>query len=598
MRHRSALAMLLLVVGSVGATRARAADPLDAFPEKAAIVWRIASLDALLGNSSDMFLAIDPKLDPRAMGFPFSEQSIADGFAVGQDPEVLDHNEPLYAALFVPDDDSHKTEGITAYLVRTPDEERLRRAVLRAGDKDELEIEQRDDGFEKVTRGGLVCYFRRHGDYVLYTRSDEVVEWLAFDREQQKSFTSTLDDDALAMLNAGDAAVAINAAHLTETYRDDITRSREEIIKGIEQIPDKSLAGSGIDAAATRKMYVDLVNLGFDAVHDSGWAVGSVDFGSGGVELHALAGFAAESRTDALLERNPPSPLENFKLLPAGAPAYFALAFDPELFVSWTGGWLRAVVGQDRQRAARIESVLKQFADAGMGQMATGFKLPAGPESGMIAWTLMEAEEPAAMRAAYGAYQDVVGTIETPVYTQKMQFKPEAETYNDLTVDVITVRYEFPETEDPAADVGLAFVRRFFGGDGLETRMSAVDNLVVQASGNDPKYFRQLVDGLESGEGVLGNTEAYSQTRDRLGELANVLVLLNLPQLVVDGFNSFRDVPPFDAIAGQVPFNLGIKPDASYLGIALGTQPHALRLHAFVPVAQPKGIMRIFAPAP
>jgi hypothetical protein len=69
---------------------------------------------------------------------------------------------------------------------------------------------------------------------------------------------------------------------------------------------------------------------------------------------------------------------------------------------------------------------------------------------------------------------------------------------------------------------------------------------------------------------------------------------LNLPQFIVDAVKAFRDIPPLDMVLGQLPFNFDAAPAASFGGISIGTQPTGLRIHLYVPVSQPKGVLSIF----
>ncbi|MBI3468583.1 MAG: hypothetical protein HY000_36740 [Planctomycetes bacterium] len=69
-----------------------------------------------------------------------------------------------------------------------------------------------------------------------------------------------------------------------------------------------------------------------------------------------------------------------------------------------------------------------------------------------------------------------------------------------------------------------------------------------------------------------------------------------MPQLIVDGVRTVRDLPPFNMILGQLPFNFGAQPAASYGGLSVATESRGLRAHLFVPVGQPKGVMQIFVP--
>ena len=72
--------------------------------------------------------------------------------------------------------------------------------------------------------------------------------------------------------------------------------------------------------------------------------------------------------------------------------------------------------------------------------------------------------------------------------------------------------------------------------------------------------------------------------------------MVDVPRLIVDGANMIKRVPLIGDALSAAPFNFALDPPASYGGISLGTEKQALRIKAFVPVQQPKGIIQLFAP--
>jgi hypothetical protein len=231
------------------------------------------------------------------------------------------------------------------------------------------------------------------------------------------------------------------------------------------------------------------------------------------------------------------------------------------------------------------------MAQAGPGPVVGSLSLAAG--GGLAISALQQAEHPEKLNAATGQMQQAAEAT-TPGYQQSAEFRAGAETYQGQPVDLLTTRFQFKDTADQEQQIGQKLIQKIFGGDSFQTRLTVLEGLAVSASGNDPKYLRQTIDGLSSGEGVLGLDEAFAKTRDHLGDEANLLVLLNVPRLVVDIVGLIRDVPPFDMLLARAPFNFGVQPATSYAGIAVAAQPQALRLQLFVPVEQPKGVLQIF----
>jgi hypothetical protein len=584
-------AILTACIVAFASGPATAQSPLEHLPPRTAAVVQVRSIDALEGNFNDMLTAIGPITAPAGPGL---QSALGEVFGVGQDLDALKRTAPAYAAVFALPTPNEPV----ARFVKASDESRLRRAVLRAGADAKLTTEKRDDGFEKVSAGSRTAFFGRRGDWIVYTSNEAVLPLLAFDAEAAGTFASALEPRAAELLDAGDASVVVNVAELTKQFADPINEAREQLITGIEQLPDEALQAGGSDPAATKKLYIGLANFAFDALFDTQWAAGRVNFSARGAGAEGALAVKQDSGTDKILAAIPPSPMEMLDLLPSGAPVYLGMRIDMQYVLSWYQSFLAAAVADDPAKAKVIETALDQFGKAGVGQIVAGFEFPADAESGMRFSYLFEADDTALLRSALVGYFRAFEEFKTPQFTLKFNYQAEAESYKDRAVDLVTERLEFPGEASPQVAVVKGLLSKLFGQDGLQVRIATIGNLLVEATGNDPKFLHGLIDGLESGEGVLGLSDAFATTRDELGEQANLVVLVDAPNLVVGVLNMLRDVPPFDMVIGQLPINFGAQPAASYAGISLGAEPQALRAHLFVPVEQPKGILQLFGQGP
>jgi hypothetical protein len=555
-------------------------------PDQTAVVLHVASPGKLTGNLNDALGAIGPLA--AALGSQIEGQ-LAEMFQVAS-LDAIDRTAPALIAAFALAEESDPV----AYLVQTKDEMKLRRAVLRAADGDMLQTEKRPDGFERASKGDRTWFFARRGDWVVYTAKEPVVKLLTFDRTKEKTFASLLTPRAAGVVGAGDISAIVNVGRLTTTFKTQLEDLRRQAIQGIETAGDDALGAGGLSPAVTRKLLVNLVNALADAAYDVQWAAGRLNFSAEGFAAEGVLGVKAGSPGDGLLAAHPASALDALGLLPGGAPAYYGVHVHFAQIAKWMEGWLPEALAGDATRRDAVQRTLQALGKAGLGQLAASFNMPVDPKSGYLASLLMQAKDTEAVRGLMRDYELLSGETSTEFLKATAEFQPKAETYKGHSVDLVTQKIHFDASANAELAILGEFFKRFFGGDSLQTRVTAVEGMVVQATGNDPKFLARLVDSLSSGEGVLGLEESFAKTRDRLGKDANFVVLLNVPQLIVEFVRTFRDIPPLDMVIGQLPFNFDAQPAASYAGLAIATESHGLSVHVFVPTAQPKSVLQIF----
>ncbi|HET6884527.1 MAG TPA: hypothetical protein VFI31_30515 [Pirellulales bacterium] len=586
--HRFALALfasLVLLPTSTG----RAEEPLAVLPAETALVVRMSSLDKFAGNFKEMVSALGPVANPAAEGI---ERGLNEMFKIGADGEAIDRTVPAYLAAF-------PLEGgpePVVRIVKAADEAKLRRAVLGAGADDKLTAEKHDSGFEKVSKDGHDWYFARRGEWVLYTEREQVAKSLAFDSAQQPTLASSFGARAVELAAEGDAAVLINIARLIEVYGDKLDEQRDKLRRQIDNLPKEFLGGdsSAIDPRATKKMYSDLAELLINAVYDARWAAGRVNFTSAGVTLAAAIDVKADTVTSDLVTENPPTAFETLGLLPAGAPIYYAYSSYPPSLVDWRRDWLKLAYGEDTDATKKLLSALEASLAAEATTTVGSLAFPSGVDTALTTVTLRQAQDPEKLRGSVTVYEPAANQQDTPLFSQSVEVTANVETYQQRVVDLMTTRFKFKDVADPGQAIGQKFLQKLFGGDEVQTRLTTLEGVLVEAGGNDPKYLRSAVDRLQTGENVLGLDEAYAITRDQLPETANAILLLDAPRLIVDLIGIFKTIPPIDMFLAQAPLNLGAQPATSYAGISLATQPQGLRLDAYIPVTQPKGVLRIF----
>lgn len=570
------------------AVHARGAEPLLLLPSETAVVIRSGSLDKLSGGLKEMLAAFGPIANPAVEGV---DQALNHILAIDADGAAIDRTQPVYLAGFAMDG-----EDQVVRVVKAADEARLRRAVVKAAADETLAVEKAVNGFEKVSKDGTDWYFARRDGWVMYTRREDVVKLLTTNLSTDASLASVFAGRAAELAGEGDAAVLVNVARLIDVYGDKLEEQRDKLRRQIDNLPKEFLGGdsSATDPRATKKMYADLAELAINAVGDAQWLAGRVNFSNAGVSIAALAGIKGDTATSGLLKDNPPVVFETLGLMPGGSPVYYAYGAYPTSLANWRRAWTRLAYGEESDVTKQLLAALDSYLAAEPGATVGSFAFPSGVDTGINTIALTQAKDAEKLRGSLAVSEPAANQQDTTLFTQSVELTPKAETYQNHTVDLLTTRVKFKDVADPGQAVGQKFLEKLFGGDTMQNRITTIEGLVVRAGGNGAKYLQNAVDSLQTGEKVLALDEAYSATRDQLPEKANLLLLLNAPRLLIDVIGMLKSIPPLDVALAQAPIHLGVQPAASYTGISVATDPQALRLDAYLPVAQVQGVLKVF----
>jgi hypothetical protein len=567
-------------------------DLLQALPTEAVAVVRLASPDRYLGNVQNLLTSVGGP----AVRLAPTQQTVLAQFLFERplDLGLVDRSAPAYLVVFLVPPGT----PATARLVTTADETALRRALLGAAEGQELAVEASANGFERVTALGRSLYFGRRAGMVVYTDREEVVKMLA--APPQSPLSAACPPAVQDLMAGGDVGLLIHAGQLVQTYARQFDQARAEVLRGISRIPPEVTGLPAEQAEEVRQGLATAANGVFDALADTRFVGVRLDLGAGGVTLAALATVAEGSSTAALLAANPPSGLDLLGLLPAGAPFYYAARPARGEWLTQLGNLLSKAYEQLQAASPEAQAALTQAeqlaAEAGLQSVAGSFAWPLNASSGVITSALSEADNPQALLAAAAKRAAAAGVVRMGSYSDRTEYQAAAETLDEQPVD-LRINHFVPGTgQDEQTMLVKALMERIYGGPSLQTRLTVREGVLAEASGNDPRFLQQLVSGLASGEGLLGLDPNFAECRDALAPQANLVLMLNLPQMLVEAVRTFRDVPPFSVAVAQLPFNFNVQPGSSYAGLSLTAEQQALRIHLHVPAAQPRGLLQVFAP--
>jgi hypothetical protein len=584
LRRCSLLFVLLLAL----VVPTRAAEPLEQVPDDAVVVLRFASADKYLGNFKDLLSGIGPLAVTEAG--PEFEDGFGDLIDVNEEHlDVLNREAPIYMAVFPIFDGPEPL----ARFVQVKDDARFRRVLLRVGDDVAVKTEPAEGGFEKIFVDESRSYFvAKRGDTTVFTNNPEVLKKLAAHSDASKSLAAALDPRAKELLESGDVSVAVHIAVLTEKFRGEIESAKDEALREIDAIEGDAI-GTG-DPEGTKKMLKGIVEFGFETAFDVTWFAGHAKFSAEGAQGEGLVLVKEGSASDTRLAAAPPDTLELLGLLPKGYPAYFGVHLPPEFSRAFSDSWLQVGYGAAAKDEGLKKEGLQLLKEAELTTIVSGIALPKDDKTGMVTTTIEAAGDVNKLKQGWRKYVQSLDEIKTDVINQKLTYKENDGKHKEHDIDLLIT--EFSAGEGEVAVILKSFFEVLFGGLNYEARIATVGELLLQVGGNDPKLIADLIDSLDSGEGVVALEDAYGATRDKLGEKANALVMVDVARLIVDGANMIKRVPLIGEALAAAPFNFALDPPASYGGFSAATEKQGLRVRAFVPVQQPKGIIQLFAP--
>lgn len=572
-------------LGLLSPTSSQADEAIDYVSEDAFVVIRFASPNQYLGNFTDLLNGISEQVADKLV--PEITQGLNEFAFLANEADVLDGDASVTGAVYPIEDGG---VPVAMFIKHKGDIDAVHRAVLRADADDKIEIEKLEHGFVKISRKGTSRghYIAKRGELTMYTRNEMVMKKLIADQKAKKpSFRDEIGKAAVAELFAGDVAICLNLPKAVKPFKADMERARNEIKTHIKNIPDAQL---GSPAAASLK---DLMTAGvdffFQGIYDTKVAVGRANFSSAGAAGGFTVNFVDGSATDKIMRANPATDLANLGLLPSNEFVYGASNLN---FGKWTRNLIELSVGSlndNKNAAASLVTLQKNFQS-----LVGSFSLGGENKSQMQFTTIEETEDVAAYRAAWKSLvEGSAPAALAPFLTQSMSYQSNAETIQDRKVDLIKVKFDV-KADSAEGFAATTMLNLVFGGMELNSRIAVIENLMLQVTSNDAKQIGQQLERFDSGEGVLGLEDAYADTRDKLDDEANFVVLANGPHAVISVLNMLRK-SPIGGFLARAPINFDVKPPKSYAGASIKCAKQELKLKVYVPVSQPRDIVKIFA---
>ncbi|MGD9857114.1 MAG: hypothetical protein AB7U20_19375 [Planctomycetaceae bacterium] len=549
MRLCSFAAVLALAIG-VSATVV-AAEPLEYFSRDADVVIRLKAPEATIAKAAELADAVQPGVGAIVrQNAPVLGQAILVPGLVG-----VDQSRDCYILLFT----RGRSRPDAVFAIPAMNAEQLTAALP----------ERMNSKIE--------------ADWVLYTDAENGVPEAT---EPGTGIASILTGESAAVFDRGDLSLFINVDHLKEVYGDDIEAGHQQIIVLMEQVAQLAPQANGMNMKGIMEMYGAMIDGTFQILDDaSGCSVG-ITVGSEGVGVEKYVTFAEASVTSQRLAAHPNSSMPSLARLPSDAVAFFGFSGDMRRFMEWGWSMNASMLADDSEQKKKFEQAMDAWNGIDFGDMVGSFSLGSVDEGLMQYTAIAHAKPIAKVRQNMREMTDILGTIEAPGLKQQMTVQPDAETIGSRRIDLLTVTQEFDPNLDPTG-MQQKMLQAMFGPGGITSRIAYLDDAYVMAMGG----------GRDKMEAVLKSFDAspnrdLDRRRTGLIEQPNLLVLVDVPTLALKGLAAATEIPnlpiPIDADAlAQLPI------EPSFLGFSLAGETNALRVRAFIPDEQFRGILAL-----
>jgi len=428
--------------------------------------------------------------------------------------------------------------------------------------------------------------FEEHGKIGVYTTDADAVTRL---KSGEKSISTLIDKDSNAVFEGGDLSVFINVPQLAAAYKSEIAGWKEKFQENLEN------AGGmpGMNTRQIAEVAAPILEFLVQGVDDTQSCTVAGMVSKEGISFEDLVKFKAGTATEKLLAKSPPGALATLSSLPAGYLAYWGLTWNMSDFAKlneWLMGFAGNAIGPEKSK--ELTSLLGEIAKLKIGSMTGTYGLGDPDEGAVRSITVTEVDDPQKMRDLSRKVVKSMGTAEAQGLKQTFDLKPDAEKYGKNSADLVTMKTAMEDDgSNPLAAMQQRMTSVLFGPEGMETRTVYLKDRFVQTVGGGKKQMTEALASLEKPpEG--SKSPPPQQARARLGAKANLVILLDLPNLIAKAASIMVE-------SGQLP--LPIDPDdvkalqgkPSFLGLGAATEPQGLRVKTQVPLEQMQGVAKI-----
>lgn len=551
-RLMCSLWLLILVVAAFPVRAAESA--LDAISTDASVVIRLKNPKASIAKIADLADLVQKGFGEHIRSAPVG-QAISNPQLTGVDMES-----DWWVAVFAT---GGEKDPDVVFLIPGTDLKAMKEAI--------------GDGYKFMESGKLGIYT---------TDSDAAGKIGARLKGEGKSISTLIEKDSNSVFDKGDVSVFINVVQLAAAYKSEIADWKQKVQEQLENADEIPGAAPGMDPKKLADMLGQAFGFLVQGLDDTLTCTVAAMVSKEGLAFDDLVKLKAGTATDKLLSKSPPTALQALSTLPSGYQTYWGLSWDMTDFTKFNE-WMLAFGGES-EKSKEVAAFLKEIGSLKIGSTVGAYGLGDPDEGAIRSIAVTEVDSPQKMRDMSRKMLKSLGTVEAQGMKQTIELKADAEKIGKNSADIVTVNVEI---ENPQMAMMMQnFMNVLFGPEGMQTRIVYLKDRVVQTMGGGTQVMTDTLAALDK-KPSDNSKSPMQQTRAKLGEKANLVFMLDVPNLiakilsiVVERAGLPLPIQPEDI--------KGLQGKPSYLALAAATEPQGLRVKTQVPLEQMQGIAK------
>lgn len=533
---------------------AQAADARDAIPDAASLVIRWKTPQPSLENLSEFVEAVQPGMGETIRGsLPRIGEILGNpgfkGVRTDQDLWAIVFQEPQVLPTIV--------------------------YVMTAKDADDV-------------KDALPVNFHVHveGKIVAYSEDEDALEMvrqrLAGER---KSIWPRIDDASRQLMDAADLSLLINVRQLVEDFADELDQAEPLFEAILEDLSDTVPDAQRGQIEPLLDMYKKLGSLVIRGLRDSNSLVVGVSVAKSSLRIEKRLQFTSGTAAAKEFSTAIDGELRLIDKLPAGQPVYVGLKANVNSLVEWSMSFARTTLANGtNEQKSELEAASKAARTLKFEELAlymnVGLEAPVLRTGAVTLVTPAQEWRDIARRIA-----KAFSEVQLPGMTQQTVLEPGVDKIGGGEVDHVTVTQKFEDSD--AEENQKKMLDLLFGEAGMQQWLLYQTNRVAQTMGGGKAELQNLVTALDA----ASSNPSVTELRGHFFKKANVLVLIDLPRLVLNGLTVAvkHQLIPLD----EQSFD-DIKLDPSFIGIAIAGQDGAIGSQLEIPALQIINLSKLF----
>jgi hypothetical protein len=595
------LAAMFTVVLSASAGEAAESDELGLLPRRTVVVTRIASVERLQKNLVQAGKALlreaagqlpEESADDVAGQSGELDETVKRSLASFGIHKLGESQHPQYAGLVLLPD---TTETAQFGMVRAADRATLK---TRLEELDRQRYDRETKTLEPAAPSAIApwevpeepktWHVVQHGPWLLYTDDERCVPLLRrVGDDRDGSMAAALDPPARKTLLVGDISGAVNLGLILRQpdAKTALSQARDGAVQSLDLLDSAEIPWEQWNTTAKQvKAYLKgAIDVALEISAEPRWAAGYLEFTAEAVSGAGLVTVRPEGHLDKFATARPPLALGLMGELPAGKPAYVAYRCDQT--------FQRHLLKLHELFAATVKEkltvkALRRLLEAKPVQTAVAIDRPLRAAWGLRALSLTSAEDPQ-------AFLDYERASSSQSHSGKnVSYAEGYTTFAGRPVDVkIEEAKEMGDADETEEDDFFDNLSKSIEGTYRETWMLASGKRFISAAGYAWEDAEAELAGLRKENSLTTRSEAFRAARRELDGEANVIVLVNLPDVVKGAMSVVASQFPAEvgeALAEPIGrlAESGDSGPASYSGLCITLLPEQVRGRFHVPVKQ------------